>query len=307
MAGKTKTIDQSSAKARLETLQCQWHSLDVALLEAHRTRFINRKDYKARAAYLGQLQSRLEGLKQILDFKNSEPENNETGIPNLDHCNAEEIRACQDFIDRRIQFAHGLYEKLGTVFQWVTQSYYGKGRGLFASFRLSKIRKWLHLIENESMRADLEEKDLEQTTQKIASRIETQHDVRHLGGNLEALMKMFREVEVLNNRITGLHQALERNEAESQQYNEWLAKHETKAHPVSATQAPSPQALHAAKDHISNLLMKDTQETETRLTLARRFAASCPETESAPLTPAPASPAGSSRKRRKGGHTHVHS
>ncbi len=286
MPSEQGPADSANIHAQWEQLQCQLLSLEVTLQNAAKARLVPEAVYQPRLDYVQKLRLRLGQLKALMEETQLSDVDEDLGFPNLAHCSSEEIRVCDAFISYRLQSAQDLYNLLHKLHTWISASFSGKGSFL-AIFRLAKLKKWLQAVENEHIKTDVEEKELDRVLQKMASNIENHNGSLHLTGNLEALVRLYRDIDGLNNRIAGLRTSLARHEEHIKELRQWLTENEPSAKRQTPTELPTLKHLEEAKQSIADHSIYPAADTEKRLTLARNFVKSCLKEENNAEPPHP--------------------
>lgn len=274
MPSEQGPADPANIHEQWDQFQCQLLSLEVTLQNAAKARMVPEAIYQPRLDYAQKLRQRLGHLKALMDETQLTDVDEDLGFPNLAHCSSEEIRVCDAFISHRLQSARDLYDLLHKLHSWISAAFSGKGL-FMAVFRLAKLKKWLQAAENENIKADVEEKELDRILQKMVQNIESHNGSLHLTGNLEALVRLYRDIDGLNNRITGLRTSLARHEEQIKELRQWLGENEPSAKRQNPTDIPSIQHLEEAKKSITDHSIYPAADTEKRLTLARNFVKSC--------------------------------
>lgn len=283
MAEQHAPHDMAAVQAKLDNFQCQLVSLEMSLRSVVRMQVIPERDYQARAEVVERMRRRLDELRSVLSDPNKGVADSDIGFPRSDQCSIDELRICDDYLTRRLASCERLYGCLTELQRWVLRAL-GGADSIRSIFRLSKLKKWLQGVENDAAKTDLEEKELERMTERLSLNIKSREDSSHLSGNLEALVRIFREIDTLGYRISNLQSSLARHDERIVELKEWLARHEAEIDVGTRdSDIPTLQKIQEAKDELTHL--SGDHERENRLTLARRFVESCLPSEDGALNP----------------------
>ncbi len=266
----TKTQVQELRQTQ-ERLQHRVVALDLSLRDAHRQRFVSKKNYQSRSHFLKQLMQELNRVRTYLHCVHTDEQGNDFGLPNVQDCTPEEIQVISEFLQERIRLAEALTRESSLIMRWLTALSMGKSGWLRTIMRLSKLRRKLSMLER--LRRHQAQQN-EAATKAIASFVQSSRAHRQgkqIAATMEGLVTVFNELNDLASRVARLQDNVSREEQVLRRMEEWMAAKRRELASIPQMPPPTPQHISTAERQAHVLTREQVERVDERLVLARKW------------------------------------
>ncbi|MBF0441476.1 MAG: hypothetical protein HQK54_06200 [Oligoflexales bacterium] len=255
----------------LDPMRREIVSLELSLENMKKAGCISARDYSVRMEGIKGLHSRIARIQLLLSSDRSFDSGIDLGIPDLDEVSQEEMVICDRFLTERLNLGRSVYESLTSLLHWVAEASRGKGGGLKAIFRLSKIKKMIREIEKESRRQTREEEILHGRSKKLLGRLKSMSGGNYMVSNVKALMKLFKELDSLSNRIVKLKSIVSIEENKIREMREWLAGNDVCHERIPNIRPPTYEDIDELRFNLPCELDDPLRYVENNIAMVRDF------------------------------------
>jgi len=203
------------------------------------------KDYKKRIKRLKAVEAEIEALKKIAFVGQKSPDTEpDVGLPFFEDCNPAEQEAYDhSLMEKEIELLR-IEQHTKKTHNWLRAAIEGKTGSLLLTFRLSGLRRFIHTYKKLLTRAEAERDQLEASSEELIKTLGKGRPETRSKSTLQALMKLFKELENKITRVAKLRVTLKQEAAKVREMNAWLSNEAVKfERGLESGRPPTPMTL----------------------------------------------------------------
>jgi len=217
---------KNSKNNELHKFQEKLMGLQISLQQSYHNGSIAHELYEPRQQYIN---AQLHILKQLQTWNQSEQRqlNNEhnLGLPDLETCSPEEHMLILNHLNDRKQVLESLIKTTSLALDWVEVASHSNRSSWKFIFQLSKLKKFLNQTHQETTKISLDEEEVNHRLIKLGRALSQSDRNRSVLGNLEAVIKIFSQIETVASRISQLRERISFEESTISRMGSWLTRH----------------------------------------------------------------------------------
>lgn len=269
------------------TLNISPSTVDELLAQYHHRLLALEADLKDRAKAgtisAGVLARRVRRLKEIhndlsLLATQSGSENtkdhmsHDLGLPELNQCCEEERSIVEGFLKERVAEVQAHSKQAKRVLSWLEDSLSGRAGGLRLTFRLSKLRNFIAIMERLASTESEASSRLELQTETLLADAQIPEAQKNAKSTLAASMALFTKLDTIITRIAKLKASVKREQIKTDAMLAWLDREEKSlAHVAPQMPPPTPLMTAQATQAIQPTLLRGIEQAKKRHDLVLRF------------------------------------
>jgi len=219
-----KKTDQHKIN-ELHKFQEKLMGLQISLQQSYHNGSIALELYEPRQQYIN---SQLHILRQLQSWNESEENqlNNEhnLGLPDLEACSPEEHLLILNHLNDRKQILESLIKTTSIALDWVESASHSNSNSMRFIFQLSKLKKFLNHTQQEITKISLDEEEVNHRLIKLGRALSQSDRNKSVLGNLEAVIKIFTQIETVASRISQLRERISYEQSKASQMHDWLTR-----------------------------------------------------------------------------------
>ncbi len=250
--------------------------LQISLQQAYHSGEIARELYEPRLKYI---ENQLHIVNELQSWNQAEKDQLTTehnlGLPDLDVCSPEELLLILSHLNERKELIESLIKTSSMTLDWVEYASHSNKNSLRFNFQLSKLKKFLGQIQQETTKISLDEDEVNHVMIKLGRTLVESKKSMSVLENLEAVTRIFSRIERITSRINQLRERFSSEKKVISQMCSWLSSNNPSKNSDTKNNSkplPANHSLATAYEQAfdkSNLDAMD--ECRQRLTLSRNY------------------------------------